>query len=161
MSDFRQSMRRLAASVNVLTVMEGGRAKGMLATAVCSLSLDPPSLLVCVNKSASLYPAFAETELFGVNILSSGQATIATRFADPKYRETRFDGVEWALHEDAVPLISGAQAALACRRSSIFEYATHSIIVGEYVSGTVQHHGTPLVWVDGGFATVLAEEPAV
>lgn len=149
---FRLAMRRLGASVTVLTLMRDGVPTGMAATAVCSLSFDPPSVLACINRSASLHDALCTATHFGVNLLTAQQAAIAARFADPAFRNSRFDGVGWHNHDGQAPLINGAQAALACRRAACFAHGTHTILVGEMVAGTVESQVEPLLYVDGGFA---------
>lgn len=152
---FRLAMRRMAATVTVLTLVRDGRPMGMAATAVCSLSFDPPSLLACVNRSASLHDAFAGTDHFGVNLLSLEQEDLAARFSDPRYRDARFEGIGWAMHELEVPLLIGSQASLVCRTAARFEHGTHSVLVGEVAAVEVADHVRPLIYADGGFARHL------
>ncbi len=153
--NFRLAMRRLAATVTVLTVVRDGKPLGMAATAVCSLSFDPPSILACINKSASLHEALTGAEHFGVNVLTVEQAAIANRFADPQFRETRFEGFDWQLHNGEVPIIAGSQASLVCVRKGPLEHGSHSILVGEVIYGDVKAGVNPLLYADGNFARHL------
>ena len=150
---FRLAMRRLAASVTVLTLVHEGKPLGMAATAVCSLSFDPPSILACINKSASLHDAFAGATRFGVNILGVEQEAVARRFSDPQFRDTRFEGIDWVLQDGDVPLIVGSQASLVCLRKGPLEHASHSILIGEVLHGEVHPEVRPLLYADGAFAS--------
>ena len=149
---FRLAMRRLAASVSVLTLVRDGQPFGMAATAVCSLSFEPPSTLACINRSASLHDDFAVVERFGVNILAVEQEDIARRFSDPRFRNSRFEGVEWDMHEEDVPLIAGSQASIVCSRAGRFEHGSHSILIGQALHGKVRTDVCPLLYSDGTFA---------
>ena len=153
---FRLAMRRLAASVAVLTIVRHGQPMGMAATAVCSLSFDPPSILACINRTASLHDDFAGIERFGVNLLTVEQDHVARRFSDPQFRDSRFEGIEWDLHDGAVPLIAGSQASLVCARSARFEHGSHSILIGEVLRSHVRDDVCPLLYADGAFARHVA-----
>ena len=80
--DFKQAMRRVASTVNVITVCVGGEPMGITATAMSSLSLDPPSLLICINRTASLHSPLEDVSHFCVNVLHRSQEDIAAMFAD-------------------------------------------------------------------------------
>ena len=80
-SDFREGMRHLAASVTVITVAHNGTQDGLTATAACSVSAEPPQLLVCVNREAGAHDLIQEKGEFGVNVLARNQENIAKRFA--------------------------------------------------------------------------------
>jgi flavin reductase (DIM6/NTAB) family NADH-FMN oxidoreductase RutF len=157
---FKSAMRKLAATVTVITLVnkDDGQPMGMAATAVCSLSFEPPSILFCINKSASLYDLVTRTERFGVNILSVEQQAVAERFADPRFRASRFEGLDWLLHGDDVPLLTGAQASLLCRKDALFHYGSHMIVVGEVIGGQAQPFTSPLLYVDRAFARHLSFE---
>lgn len=108
--DFRGAMRRLAATVCVVSIRENGRPLGMTATAVTSLAADPPSLLVCVNKSASMHDALAGAELFCVNLLHRDQEHVAKIFSDSTRRDVRFATGIWFQDGEAPPYLLEAQA---------------------------------------------------
>ena len=83
-SSFNEAMRRVAATVNVISICVDGKPMGITATAVSVVSMDPPSLLVCVNQAASVHPQIENVVHFNVNVLHRDQAEVATIFADRK-----------------------------------------------------------------------------
>src|SRR5687768_17314398 len=92
---FREAMRRVASTVNVISICVDGQPLGITATAVSSLSMDPPSLLVCINRAAAVHASMADLANFRVNILHRDQEDIARMFADRREEERRFaDGWE-------------------------------------------------------------------
>lgn len=158
-AQFKAGMRRLAGGVALVTTRRGGAHHGLIATAVTSLSAEPPSLLVCVNETASIHAALTETDAFCVNLLSSGQDTIAARFASPKDRETRFEAGSWSALATGAPALEGAQVSFDCRAAGSARFGTHTVFFGEIVALT--DWGTacdPLVYHDGRFRR-LDDEP--
>lgn len=149
--DFKQAMRRVASTVNVITVCVGGEPMGITATAMSSLSLDPPSLLICINRSASLHSPLEDVSHFCVNVLHRSQEDIASMFADKTRRELRF-ATGWQVDCDRPPRLADAQAAILCRRIQHFPYGTHSIFIGEVEEVSVRGDVNPLVYVDGRYA---------
>ena len=89
-SSFKEAMRRVAATVNVISICVDGKPMGITATAVSVVSMDPPSLLVCVNQAASVHPQIEDVVHFNVNVLHRDQAEVATIFADRKLEAQRF-----------------------------------------------------------------------
>src|ERR1700741_860883 len=87
---FKQAMSRMAATVNVVSICVDGTPMGITATAVSAVSMDPPSLLVCVNQAATLHPWIGDALHFNVNVLHRDQADVATMFADRKLEAQRF-----------------------------------------------------------------------
>ena len=143
-------MRRLAATVSIVTMSAGGRPLGMVATAVSSLCADPPSILLCVNRTATMHPELIAAARFCVNILHSDQEDHARLFTDSARRDIRFDHGDWAM-EDA-PALAGAQAAIHCERVQHVDYGTHSIIIGAVRAVRLRLDVDPLLYVDGRFA---------
>ncbi|MDI4655323.1 flavin reductase family protein [Xanthobacter autotrophicus] len=150
---FRQAMRRMAATVSVITTCQEGENFGMTASAVTSLSMDPPSLLVCVNKSAGFHDVITSTDHFCVNILRHGQEDISAVFGGKLPHSERFSTGSWSF-DGTVPYLKESQAAIFCRRAGIFEHGTHSIIVGEAVDLIIGHPVMPLIYSDGRYSTV-------
>lgn len=87
---FKSGMRRLAAGVSLITTTFNGEHHGLVATSVCSVSAEPPSLLVCVNQVASSHSAIQQAGFFCVNLLAQDDDELAKRFSDPAARATRF-----------------------------------------------------------------------
>lgn len=151
--DFRLAMRRVASTVNVISLNVDGRPMGVTATAVSSLSMDPPSLLVCINRAASVHASMADMEAFRVNILHRDQAEIASMFADRKLEKLRFvDG--WELGEDAPPRLIDAQSSLLCRRIDCHQFGTHSIFIGVIEDVQVREDVSPLLYWNGVYGGI-------
>ena len=145
LSAFRDAMRHVAATVYAVTTRDGGRPYGILATAVSSLSFDPPSLLVCINRNASLHDPLLRSEMFAVNVLAAGNRDVAEHFmaATPD----RFALGEW--HDlPGVPVLASAQSSFVCRMANSHEFGTHTVVIGELVAA--QHHidARPLTYFD-------------
>lgn len=148
--DFKQAMRRVASTVNVITVCVGGEPMGITATAMSSLSLDPPSLLICINRTASLHSPLEDVSHFCVNVLHRSQEDIARIFADRSRRDLRF-AQGWQVDCDRPPRLAEAQAAILCRRIHHHPFGTHSIFIGQVEEVTVRDDVDPLVYVDGKY----------
>lgn len=153
--DFRLAMRRVAATVNVISLNVHGRPVGITATAVSSLSMDPPSLLVCINRAASVHASMADMARFRINILHRDQIEIARMFADRKMEALRFaDG--WELDGDGPPRLIDAQASVLCRRIDHHQFGTHSIFIGVIEDVCVRDDVSPLLYWDGRYGAVDA-----
>jgi flavin reductase (DIM6/NTAB) family NADH-FMN oxidoreductase RutF len=150
---FRLAMRRFAAAVTVVTTRWQDADVGMTATAVTSLSMDPPSLLVCVNRGAGFHSAIEDCESFCVNLLRAGQHHISANFGGAKPPEDRFSEGEWE-DSGSVPYLKDAQANIFCRKTALFEYGTHSIVIGEATRLLTHEEIAPLLYVDGRYAAV-------
>lgn len=151
---FRQSMRRLATTVSVITCAQDGRRFGVTATAVTSLCAEPASLLVCLNASASITEPLLRGSLFCVNILKAHQAEISTMFGGKAKGEDRFSFGDWIYNDDGIPFLVDAQAHLFCRVDGAMPYGTHKIIVGRLEGGGFASQVSPLLFQNGGYATI-------
>jgi flavin reductase len=150
-ADFKRSMRRVAATVNVITARQNDAPVGMTATALCSLSMDPPSLLVCINQRSAIHASIGATTLFCVNILQADQLDVAKAFADPAQRETRFATGQWILDDGLPPRLAGAQANLICERVQAIAHGTHTIYLGRVIAVTCTERVGPLMYLDGSY----------
>lgn len=133
---FKEAMARLTGVVTVITSGHGNERCGLTATAVCSLSAEPPSLLVCVNASASAHDAILANGYFGVNVLAPNQSWIADRFAgfDGRKGLARFEGSDWSQDPNGAPLLDGALVNLDCELATRFDGYSHSILLGHVKS---------------------------
>lgn len=147
---FKEAMRRVAATVNVISICVDGQPKGITATAVSVVSMDPPSLLVCVNQSASVHPWIEDVGHFGVNVLHRDQAEVATIFADRKLEALRFIK-GWDNDCVTPPRLRNAQATICCRRTDHHRFGTHSIFIGVVEEVTSRAEVDPLIYLDGKF----------
>lgn len=152
LDSFRMAMRHVAATVYAVTTGHGGSRYGILATAVSSLSFDPPSLLVCINRSASLHGPLASAEIFGVNVLGLGNRDVAENFIHGGWQE-RFSVGNWA-EAHGVPILETAQSTFVCRRRHCHEFGTHSIFIGELVAAHHRADAAPLVYYDRDYVDI-------
>jgi flavin reductase len=149
---FKQAMRRMAATVNVVSICVDGKPMGITATAVSAVSMDPPSLLVCVNQTASLHPWIGDALHFNVNVLHRDQSDVATMFADRKLESQRFL-TGWDNDCVSPPRLRGAQASILCRRIDHHRFGTHSIFIGVVEEVLTRAEVDPLLYLDGRFCS--------
>jgi flavin reductase (DIM6/NTAB) family NADH-FMN oxidoreductase RutF len=151
--DFRQAMRRVASTVNVISICVRGEAMGITATAVSPISMDPPSLLVCINRAASVHASMEDVDRFAVNVLHRDQEQVAQIFADRRLHAERFaDG--WESDGASPPRLAEAQASILCRRIDHHQFGTHSIFIGVVEAVTNRDGVSPLVYLDGRYGAV-------
>lgn len=151
---FKGAMRRLAATVNVITCESGGSDFGITATAVTSLSTDPQSLLVCVNRSSSICPIIAERRAFCVNILGSDHIEVSRAFGGAASGAARFTIGDWGRTEDGLPILLDAQASLVCDLDSTIPYGTHDVLFGRVRDIRLSGKVRPLIYGDGRYCAV-------
>lgn len=150
---FRSAMRHVAATVYAVTTGHGGERFGILATAVSSLSFDPPSLLVCINRTASLHEPMASADKFCVNVLGVGNRDVADCFTRTGKGEGRFSVGEW-LEEQGVPVLASAQSSLVCRIAHRHAFGTHTIFIGELIAARHRENAKPLTYYDGRYIDI-------
>lgn len=151
-------LRRLAKAVVVITCTFEGRRYAMAATAVSELSMDPPSLLICVNKTASISPALADQVDFAVNILHSSHEPISVLCSGATKGEERFKLGHWREGRTGVPILADAQAVFECHFAESLSYGTHDIIVGEVFACTSSSDVDPLVYADRRYVRIMADQ---
>lgn len=144
-TDFRNAMARFASGVTVVTTKNAeGAPVGFTASAFSSLSLDPPLVLVCLQKDAESYPAFIAADNMAISILAAGQDETAWRFA--KRGTDKFSGI--AINQGEVtglPLIAGALVQLECRIAERLPGGDHTILIGEVLRAQTDMDGEPLL----------------
>ncbi|MBV9691200.1 MAG: flavin reductase family protein [Ktedonobacteraceae bacterium] len=145
---FRQVIGHFASGVTVITAREHGTNYGLTASAVSSLTLEPPMLLVCINKNTGTQAAISRTRVFAVNILNEGQADLAYKFAKPQ--SDKFQGVEFCYGQFGEPLLAGALAHIECRVVTDVEAGTHRVFLAE-VDQAKSYVGSPLIYFRGKF----------
>ena len=161
--DFRGAMRRLTGGVSVVTAGRGRDISGMTVTSVSSLSVDPPALIVSVNRSASCWPLLQRYGCFGVNILTSDQIDIAERFTGKGGLKGagRFAGAEWTTRASGVPLLVGALAAIDCEIEEIVERHSHAIVIGRVLDLQVSSRTAALAYWHGQYVAIDRDEDTV
>ena len=154
LDSFRSAMRHVAATVYAVTTGRVGERHGILATAVSSLSLDPPSLLVCINRSASLHEPLACADTFCVNVLGLGNRDVAEVFFH-KRGEERFAVGKWS-EVRGVPVLESAQSSFVCRTAHRHEFGTHTIFIGELLDARHREDAAPLTYYDRHYIDISA-----
>ncbi|WP_342247313.1 flavin reductase family protein, partial [Pseudomonas sp. OTU5201] len=117
------------------------------------LSTEPPSLLICVNQSASLHGVLDAGADFCVNILGLEQEELSHLCSGPVKGEARFQRGDWRSSEGGIPYLGDAQSAILCRQDGKFSYGTHSIFIGRIVAIHNSVEISPLVYLDGAYTT--------
>jgi flavin reductase (DIM6/NTAB) family NADH-FMN oxidoreductase RutF len=149
---FRSALGRFASGVTVVTTCApDGTDHGMTASAFCSVSLEPPLILVCVEKIATMHDAIVSCTHFAVNVLTEKQEQLARHFAEVE--GNRFEGVGFSRGSHSVPLIDDALATLECKRAATYSGGDHTIVVGEVQSAS-WHDEKPLLYYRGGYAGI-------
>jgi flavin reductase (DIM6/NTAB) family NADH-FMN oxidoreductase RutF len=157
---FRAAMRRLVGGVSVITAGAGNDISGMTVTSVSSLSADPPSLIVAVNRASSSWPLLKQHRYFGVNILNADQADIAERFTgkDGLKGAERFAGADWIERASGARLLSGALAAIECEAEDIIERHSHAIIIGRVLHVELSADDAALAYWHGNYVAIDREK---
>jgi flavin reductase (DIM6/NTAB) family NADH-FMN oxidoreductase RutF len=151
-SDFRRVVGHFASGVTVVTtVRPDGRPCGLTASAVCSVSLDPTLLLVCIERQARSHRCIDESGVFAVNVLAGdGRGeTLARRFSEEEV-DGKFTGVAFRAEHTGAPVLDGALAWLDCRVAQQCSAGDHTVFIGEVVAADACE-GAPLVYYRGGY----------
>jgi flavin reductase (DIM6/NTAB) family NADH-FMN oxidoreductase RutF len=129
---FRGAMRELSGGVSVITVGAGRDRSGMTATSVSALALDPPTLIVCINKESSTWPLLQRYGSFGVNVLHARHQGIADRFAGRNgvKGEQRYGEGQWITLATGASLLADALAAIDCELDEAIDRHSHAIVIG-------------------------------
>ena len=156
MSDvtLKDAMRRVAATVGVVSARFGDQDMAMTATSFCSLSLEPPALLVCVNRQAAMHEVLAVGSRFCMNVLEETQDKVSAACGGQRQRSERFEGGDWEACGQGAPYVRGAQANVFCEVVQRIDYGTHTIIIGQVADVRVSQGRSPLVYFDGGYVSV-------
>ena len=148
---FRSVLGRFASGITVITTVDAdGRDVGMTASAFSSVSLQPPLVQVCVDRTASMFDALLHAERFGVSVLADEQEALSRRFAAVESSH-RFEGIGYTRGDSGVVLLDDALAQLECRIASRMEAGDHVIFLGEVERATARD-ARPLLYYRGGYA---------
>jgi flavin reductase (DIM6/NTAB) family NADH-FMN oxidoreductase RutF len=148
----KQAMRGLASSVVLISTADadGGRT-AMAATSATALTMDPPAMLICINRSVSSYPALLTGADFCINILAIDHLPLARLCSSPARGEARFSEGAWERDEQGVPYLADAQAAIICSQDQRIPYGTHDIFIGKVRGVHLPRGIDPLIYVDGAY----------
>ncbi|MFG1478471.1 flavin reductase family protein [Xanthobacter sp. V4C-4] len=150
---YRAAMRKLAGAVSILTVGAGDERTGLTATSVSSLSIDPPTLLICVNRSSSSLPVLRQHRSFAINVLRPHHQTLADQFAGKGGLKgpERYQGADWTRLETGAPVLADALAAFDCELEEAIERHSHFIILGRVVAARITEPADPLLYWAGSY----------
>ena len=152
---FVQAMRRLAATVTLVTAGTEDEPVGMAATAVSSITADPPMLMVAVNRNSRMFPTVVTSRQFCVNLLAAHHAPLVAVFGGKVRGRDRFLHGDWIHRPGAPPILADAAASLVCAMVDELDVGTHRLLIGEVQSLRCAEGVDPLLWVDGGLAQAV------
>ena len=148
---FRAALRKFATGVTVVTVASGEELHGMTASAFASVSLSPPLVLVCLDKSSRTLSLVEEAGSFAINVLRSDQQETSQAFSRPGLKP--FASTSHRRGDNGAPVLDDAIAVLECSTYSVFEAGDHEVVLGE-VTATAVPGGDPLVYFDGAYRSL-------
>jgi flavin reductase (DIM6/NTAB) family NADH-FMN oxidoreductase RutF len=150
---FLAAMRTLPTGVSIIAAGNGLHRRGMTASAVCSISTEPPTLLASVNQGTDTHAQIRNTGCFSVNVIAAEHLELAKRFAGRHgiYGAERFAAGSWDILETGAPTLTDALATLDCRVAHELAWATHTIFLGTVVATRVRASGSALVYRAGAF----------
>ena len=157
--DYRSALGTFATGVTVITTMTGsGAPVGFTANSFCSVSLEPPLLLFCLDRGSYSFNHFEKTGYFAVNVLTELQEDVSAHFARPSEDKWRHVGYE--ICSVGCPVFADALAVFECKTNAVHEGGDHIIVVGEVVRFSHQADGDPLLYYRGRYARIAAEGDA-
>ncbi len=160
---FRASMRLVASSVSLVTARdEAGDWHGMAVTSAGSLSMDPPSMMVAVNRTASIYPVILQTGRFTLNLMDESQAALLEPFARSDMRDQRFAADDWAAAGLGGPVLKGALCSHVCSVAETHDFGTHTVFFGTVdeviLPDEISQAPAPVLWLNGKRASVAVPD---
>ena len=153
---FKVGMRTLAGAVNIITSFQAGHRYGMTATAVCSATADPPTVLACINKLASTHGAVAKSKAFCVNVLRAEDWELSTTFSGAQSGETRFKSRDWTRLSTGSPVLIDALVSFDCRVVKSLVHGSHTIFLGQVEQVLIGKKGKPLLYSEGQYAKLAS-----
>jgi len=145
---FRQAMGHFASGVTVVTTAAGSELYGMTVSSFSSLSLNPPLVLICIDKSVPTHDILKHAGCFVVNILEERQEHLSRRFATTA--NDKFKGVAWHTGKLGLPVLDNTLAAIECSLRDTLNGGDHTIFIGEVVDAEVRE-GAPLLYYRRGY----------
>lgn len=154
---FREAMSLTASGVSVITTDGSLGRAGLTVSSLCSLSMTPPSVVLCVHQDNRALPTFMEHGVFAVNVLANDQAQIANIFAGAvaEYRENRFAVGQWTTLNSAAPVLEGATCSFDCKLADFKDFGSHRILIGEVIA-LENNTKSPLVYSERAFHRTAA-----
>jgi flavin reductase len=157
--DYRDAMARLGAAVSIVTTDGPGGRAGFTASAVCSVTDDPPTLLVCLNRAASAYPAVQANGVLCVNALGAGRQALSNLFGGKTPMDDRFAAADWTVAASGAPVLDGAAASFDCRIVGRQAVGTHDVLFCEVLAVARHAEAHALVYFGRGYHDLRAAAP--
>jgi len=155
-AQFKLGMRSLAHAVNIVTAAHGGHRYGMTATAVCSATAEPPTILICLNKTSATCGSVAKSKSFCVNVLRAEDSDLSNLFSGALSGEGRFKSREWSKLATGSPVLLDALVSFDCRVIKKLAHGTHTIILGQVAQVLFGKKGRPLLYAEGQYSKLAA-----
>jgi len=153
-ADYKNAMACLGAAINIVTTDGVGGRAGFAATAVCSVTDNPPTLLVCVNRSSSVYSVVKENKTLCVNVLDGAHKELSKLFGGKTSVDERFSSGIWKESANGLPILEGALASLDCRIKSGIDVGTHEVFLCEVVSIRTKDDGNALIYFNRDYYVI-------
>ena len=151
---FKEGMRQLTAGVTIVTTAIGDERRGLTATAVCSLSAEPPTLLACVNREAGAHDPTLQSRVFCVNVLATQHLELAGHFANSQMTATeRFGSGDWGTLETGAPVLMDSLASFDCILGQTMRADTHTVLTGRVQAVRSDNKLEPLLYSRGAFGS--------
>ena len=148
--NFRLAMRRYIYSVSIMSNKDdNGNSNAITVSSVTSISMDPPSLLICINKSSRIHDTLQIGSKFCINLLKKDQEELSNICSDEESYEERFNNENWDTEE--IPFLSNAQANIFCKVDKLTSYHTHTIVVGLVENANHTNEISTLTYVNGKY----------
>ena len=146
--NFRLAMRRYIYSVSIMSNKDNADIPNAITvSSVTSISMDPPSLLICINKSSRIHDTIVLGSKFCINLLNSNQENLSNICSDEDMYDQRFKDKNWNL--DGIPFLKNAQANIFCKVDKLTSYHTHTIVIGLVEDANYADEISTLTYVDG------------
>jgi flavin reductase len=145
---YRDAMARLGAAVHVVTTDGPGGRAGFTASAVCSVTDAPPTLLICVNRGSSVHTALRANGVLCVNTLSHAQQGLSVLFGGKTPVAQRFEAATWFVMATGAPVLQNAVASFDCRVSQMVDGGTHDVLLCEVISALIGQEPEALIYFD-------------
>jgi flavin reductase (DIM6/NTAB) family NADH-FMN oxidoreductase RutF len=155
-AQFKLGMRSLAGAVCIISCRHGGQVFGMTATAVCSATAEPPTVLACINRSTTTHEAISNGAIFCVNVLRHEDRELSSLFSGVQKGEGRFREDQWTKLATGAPVLRDALVAFDCRVVNRMMHGTHTVYLGEVQQLLFGRKGKPLLYADGQYAKLAS-----
>ena len=150
---FKQALASWASGVSIVTSRHADHVHGMTVSAFCSVSLNPPLVMVCLDKASNTLELVEAAKVFSVNVLAQGQEELSHRFASKEHEDVRFEGLDCKQGANGCPHIPGAVSTMDCRVVDTLDAGDHVIYIGE-VDAAEFSDRPPLLYLRAAYRTL-------